>query len=438
MLATRNSFGCSAILGALLFSGCGGGASGVQDGGAGVGLIPDALYVDPRSGRDEIGRGTETRPFATLTYALSLAGRQSFRSTVIALPGTYSASTGERFPLRVESTTTLVGSRFEAGGGVFPEVIGCGPVNGTNEPAALVIDSDASVAFLSLTCASGTGLYVPPSTTNANVRNILATKSRNGFLIAGKASVINSSAHFNSANGLFAAPNSQLSLSDNRFADNRVGINIQGGALVDAVNRTGTTGMSVQGNSDCGLRYAGSSDLKLFGTSWNKPDDQIVVVRRCVDGNDIAVEASGSIMIGAPIQSNAVAFRAPRRMQLLSPSHEALVGTRMPTLEWTPDGSRLAAVAVFARLPVIGDRGIENSEDIVWYWDTGRGGGASGRVPFGIGASPTSGSLAERGAAVPLDWGRSYYWIAWEWSTNTGAISASSTIGVFRTSPAPR
>ncbi|HBE48855.1 MAG TPA: hypothetical protein DDW76_08680, partial [Cyanobacteria bacterium UBA11369] len=58
------------------------------------------IYVNPQTGNDSAGAGSETAPYRTISYAL----QQAQANTIIQLqPGSYTADTGEVFPLTLKS-----------------------------------------------------------------------------------------------------------------------------------------------------------------------------------------------------------------------------------------------------------------------------------------------------------------------------------------------
>lgn len=72
------------------------------------------FYVDPANGSDR-GNGTRQMPFRTLTHGL----RQALPSTTLYLAaGSYSTSTGERFPIAIPEDVKVVGLESEQGRGV--------------------------------------------------------------------------------------------------------------------------------------------------------------------------------------------------------------------------------------------------------------------------------------------------------------------------------
>ncbi len=79
-----------------------------------TGATPQAtqLYVNPATGNDGSGNGSSQAPFKTLTQAL----RMATTGTVIELaPGTYSAETGESFPIELKPGVIIQGDPASKG-----------------------------------------------------------------------------------------------------------------------------------------------------------------------------------------------------------------------------------------------------------------------------------------------------------------------------------
>jgi Protein of unknown function (DUF1565) len=124
--ASRLYFAVIAVLGMAAF------ASGTactrwgQPGPVPPTLAPlSKLFVNPSTGSDSSGNGSEAKPYKTLTKAievLSSAKRISNSGVTIGLAiGDYDANKGEKFPIVVPTDVTIVGTNFGTGprGGSF-------------------------------------------------------------------------------------------------------------------------------------------------------------------------------------------------------------------------------------------------------------------------------------------------------------------------------
>ena len=99
------------------------------------GAIPPSLtplmsiYVNPRTGSDTSGNGSQTKPYKTLTKAVNvLATSKSLASsvTIFLSTGNYTAANGEKFPIVIPKNVTLAGTSFGhgAGNGTFVDGFG--------------------------------------------------------------------------------------------------------------------------------------------------------------------------------------------------------------------------------------------------------------------------------------------------------------------------
>lgn len=89
-----------------------------------------SIYVNPVSGSDTSGNGSQTKPYRTLTkaiYVLSTAKSLSSSGVTIYLAtGDYNAANGEKFPIVVPTNVTLTGTGFGRGPRVGAFVDGFG------------------------------------------------------------------------------------------------------------------------------------------------------------------------------------------------------------------------------------------------------------------------------------------------------------------------
>jgi hypothetical protein len=122
------------------------------------------FYVNAATGTDSTNTpGTSDSPFRSITYART---RAISGQTIKILPGTYSAATtGETFPLIVESGVCLVGDVANKGGGSTPTRIeGLGNVTYSSGEAynvAIGTKSDAIIAGITIFNKSG-GVAILP------------------------------------------------------------------------------------------------------------------------------------------------------------------------------------------------------------------------------------------------------------------------------------
>lgn len=182
------------------------------------------LYVNPMTGNDT-NSGSRLSPFKSLTRALKVTKI----STIIHLElGTYSAASGEVFPLIIPEKATVVGNEANKGVGIV--ISGSGeyqsPSFGMQNITFLLLDN-ASVLGVTITNPSvkGTGIWIESAApTLAN--NTLSDCGREGVFTTGtaKPAILNNIFVQNTASGLVIAGHSQGEVLGNVFQRNPLGI----------------------------------------------------------------------------------------------------------------------------------------------------------------------------------------------------------------------
>jgi parallel beta-helix repeat protein len=191
------------------------------------------LYINPMTGNDT-NTGSRLSPFKSLTRALKVTKIP----TIIHLePGTYSAATGEVFPLIIPEGTIVVGKEANKGAGIV--ISGSGKYQslsfGIQNITLLLVDN---VSLLGITVtnpsAKGTGIWIESAApTLAN--NTLRDCGREGVFSTGtaKPTILDNIFVQNAASGLVMAGHSQGEVLRNVFQKNSLGI-----ALSDFANPT--------------------------------------------------------------------------------------------------------------------------------------------------------------------------------------------------------
>lgn len=204
------------------------------------------LYVNPTSGNDG-GSGTQAAPFKTITRAL----QQARAGTTIQLSlGTYSAATGEKFPLVIPSGVTVLGNEASKGSGIL--VTGSGSFLSptfASQNVTFRMENNSQLRGVTVTNPEirGTAVWVE-STNPAIASNTFINNKREGVFATGTASpaVLDNVAIQNASTGFtivrnakgewrrnvcqktgfgFAiSDNAAPLLADNRIVENRSGI----------------------------------------------------------------------------------------------------------------------------------------------------------------------------------------------------------------------
>lgn len=191
-------------------------------------LTATLRYVNPATGQDapEAG-GSETTPYRTLTYAL----QQAAPGTLVQLArGSYTAQTGEVFPIVVPPGVIVRGSEDEKGQTVA--IIGGGNfISKTfaRQNATIRAESSTEIRGISVTNPNtrGTGIWVEssdPTITNCTFTN----NNREGVFVTGTGNpkIVQNVFVRNGGNGVSTASNARGEIRDNVFQNTGFGLAI--------------------------------------------------------------------------------------------------------------------------------------------------------------------------------------------------------------------
>jgi parallel beta-helix repeat protein len=153
-----------------------------------VQALSNLLYVNPITGNDSAS-GSQVTPLKTITKATQQA---TAGSSIRLMPGTYSAATGEVFPLVVPSNVTVVGDESQKGKGI--QITGSGrylsaSFGGQNVTFKLESLSILKGVTITNRESRGTGIWI--ESTNPTVVNCtLVNCQREGIFVTGTAKPI--------------------------------------------------------------------------------------------------------------------------------------------------------------------------------------------------------------------------------------------------------
>ncbi|MEL6221092.1 MAG: DUF1565 domain-containing protein [Cyanobacteria bacterium J06627_8] len=183
------------------------------------------IYVNPALGEDTPNNGRENTPYRTISYALTRATD----NTVLQLaPGSYTADSGEAFPLTIPPDVILRGDESTNGQTVL--ILGGGalisPTFARQNVTILALD-DSQIRGVTVTnpLSRGTGIWIESS--DAVVRNsTLSNSLRDGIFVTGTATpTIEDNVFFqNDGNGVAVVRSSQGTIQDNEFRNTGFGI----------------------------------------------------------------------------------------------------------------------------------------------------------------------------------------------------------------------
>lgn len=235
------------------------------------------LVVNPNTGNDQRGDGSNGTPFKTITKALQVAEP----NTVIMLsPGKYSDQTGERFPIILKPGVSLQGNTSEqgkgiiiAGGGVFLSR----SFGGQN--VAVVGANQSSIKGITVTNSNlrGYGLWVEYSNTVVS-ENTFTGNTQDGVAVSGNGSPSISKNYFyqNGANGITISGNSRPEVRENLFQQTGYGINIAQNAMPVIV------GNQITGNRSGIIVQANAQPILRQNSIQNHQEDGLVIIAQAV------------------------------------------------------------------------------------------------------------------------------------------------------------
>jgi parallel beta-helix repeat protein len=190
-------------------------------------VIPNqisTLYINPVTGNDA-NTGARLAPFKTITRALK--GIES--DIIIQLAsGTYSAKSGEIFPLLIPSGVTVVGNEATKGQGIL--ISGGGNFQsasfGVQNITILLLD-ETQLLGVSVTNSTpkATGVWIE-STNPTLANNTFSNCGREGVFVSdsGKPAITDNLFVQNIAGGLVISRNSKGEILRNKFQQNAIGI----------------------------------------------------------------------------------------------------------------------------------------------------------------------------------------------------------------------
>lgn len=185
------------------------------------------IYVNPSTGSDSNGSGTQVAPLGSIAYAL----QQAPPDAVIQLaPGTYTQESGEVFPLVVKAGVTLRGD--EPTNGQNTIIIGGGDVVSptfARQNVTILAKNDSKISGVTVTNPNrrGTGIWIEstnPMITNSTFANSL----RDGVFVTGTGNpqIINNIFVANDANGISVTKSARGEIRGNLFQRTGFGISI--------------------------------------------------------------------------------------------------------------------------------------------------------------------------------------------------------------------
>nr|WP_322676872.1 DUF1565 domain-containing protein [Nostoc sp. DedQUE03] len=280
----------------------------------------NVLFVNPSVGDDKAGNGSESAPVKTITHALRLANA----NTVIMLsPGTYSAETGEEFPLMLKPGISIQGNPSNQGKEII--IQGGGDYLSRSFAGQNVTIVGANQALLTGVTVTnpnrrGYGLWIESSNPVVS-ENTFTGSTQDGISVSGNAAPTISKNYFdrNGANGITIAGNSSPQVKENVFHQTGFGINIAQNAapiIIGNQIQNNRSGIVVQANARPILRNNSIQD--------NKEDGLVAIAQAMPDLGSASEPGGNQFQNNARYDINASAAK-----QMISAAGNNLVSDRI-------------------------------------------------------------------------------------------------------------
>lgn len=184
------------------------------------------VYVDPLRGSNR-NNGQQNSPFKTLTYAL----RQVESDSRIQLqPGTYSADSGEGFPLRIPEGVIVTGNATNHGRNT--RIYGGGSFRSAEfgaQWATVLLENACDLRGITITnpIERGTGVWIESASPTIAYCTLMHCRREGIFILGRSAPLIhNCIVEANAASGVFVARQAKGELRHNRFQKTGYGVAI--------------------------------------------------------------------------------------------------------------------------------------------------------------------------------------------------------------------
>ena len=249
------------------------------------------LYVSSSGGSDTGGNGSDQAPFKTLTYALSVAPP---KTAILLAPGTYSAQSGEKFPLMLRPSVTVQGNPSTRGQNIVIKGGGdfISPTSAGQNIAILGADG-AGLSGVTVTNTNyrGYALWIESSSPTV-VNNTFAGSTHDGISVVGTGRPTIGGNFFskNGANGITIFGSSRPEVRDNVFENTGFGINVAQNASPLLI------GNKITRNKDGVVVQADARPVLRNNYIESNQRDGIVAITRALPDLGTAAEPGGNVI----------------------------------------------------------------------------------------------------------------------------------------------
>ncbi len=305
------------------------------------------IYVNPNTGEDRLGNGSESSPFKTLSHALKIA---ETGTKIFLLPGVYNAETGENFPIVLKPNITIIGNPVRGsqnnimiqGSGTFSSAVagqvqatvvarsGVGVLRGVTvmnispRGYGLWLESGSHQIDNNIFTGSGEGgIFISgneaPIITNNYLNNI-----GNGLVVAGNATPQITHNTFNNSNyGVQVRENGSPVLSRNRITGNKIGILLEGNGRTilrnNTIDTSLTDGLVVKNNGTVNLGTSNDPGGNTFYRNSNLDIRNLASIPIPAFGNQLEKGFEGAVDLAAESKPTTIPTPTTIPMAVSSP-----------------------------------------------------------------------------------------------------------------------
>jgi parallel beta-helix repeat protein len=264
------------------------------------------IEVNPQTGNDQKGDGSQVNPFKTITQALMLAKS----GTIIKLaPGNYSEESGENFPLILKNNITLQGDSSNKGKDIIIKGNGTyiSPTSAGQHVTIVATEKAGEISGITVINPhnQGYGLWIESANPNIS-HNSFLNSGNGGVSINGESAPLITDNYFHNiqGNGIVIYGKSQPQIKNNEFLRTGFGVSIlQDSAPILIGNRISQNriGVILQNNSQATLRdnlieFSEEDGLVAVSNSWvnlgknNEPGKNVFANNKSLDIRNLTKE----------------------------------------------------------------------------------------------------------------------------------------------------
>jgi hypothetical protein len=387
----------------------------------------------------DVGNGIDLLPyspeygFRTITYALNYLDTLNglYGYNVCVKEGVYDESHGELFPIRVNEKISL-----NADYGV--EIINNGlsiveKIDGyeLNSPVTFIVDNGGKVNnFFIVGNSQGVGIISRSGLSYIYNNEIKLNKV--GLLTMNDSTpLIFKNSFFENELSLDLKHFSRPDLYYNVVNNNKAGVLVSGNAQPNFgdIDRPGQNYLGER--LDYGFCNTTDNLINAVGNYYSGVEGDLIISQTCADGVLVGNTSRGGVLLNKYSTSDINIFNADADIELLSPSQGEIIYSDTPQFSWNMESRELVALGVFDNRIEVKDNEILNTDDLVFYWDSGMLKGLVGSISLDDGVRFISGERSSGKNVIPLEKGKAYFWAVWSWDNEGIKIVSSSIEGYF-------